>query len=335
MLDRPLGRARGDLLGREQRAADHHRGRLVHLVEDRVVRRAEPVADVPPGHGRLPNGGDVAGVVDALDLGLGRLAAGTSSSTPSSTPSAEASRIVSSSRIGCRGCSPPRSYPKQGRIPDDRSRRIHVGHPNRAPPTEPAHERHSVPGSVPGSGPGSGPGSAARHASSAIPAGGASPVLSPWGGPERWQPALANPGSPRPARDPSLAPSASPTQPANPVLSARPNQPGPPTQLGRPSCANPARQPNPGRPAAPTQPRPPSHAGQAPALPPCLGGLRCRPARQPAGQPGSGPVATGRSGSPLHSDHEPTYSPAGASALVTPATSSASTTDAAVTPEPQ
>jgi len=30
-------------------------------------------------------------------------------------------------------------------------------------------------------------------------------------------------------------------------------------------------------------------------------------------------VATGRRGSPLHSDHEPTYSSAGATALVTPA----------------
>lgn len=50
---------------------------------------------------------------------------------------------------------------------------------------------------------------------------------------------------------------------------------------------------------------------------------------------GSGPVATGRVGSADQFDHEPAYNAAGAAASATPDTSSASTTDAAVTPEPQ
>jgi hypothetical protein len=46
-------------------------------------------------------------------------------------------------------------------------------------------------------------------------------------------------------------------------------------------------------------------------------------------------VATGLDGSALQFDHEPAYRTAGASALVTPAISNASTTDVAVTPDPQ
>jgi hypothetical protein len=45
----------------------------VHVVEHGVVGGAEPVPDVPPGHGRLPHRGEVPGVVDPLDLLVGRL----------------------------------------------------------------------------------------------------------------------------------------------------------------------------------------------------------------------------------------------------------------------
>lgn len=62
-------------------------------------------------------------------------------------------------------------------------------------------------------------------------------------------------------------------------------------------------------------------SGEVPAVPAPSQPAHSQPAFSLAGQPGSGPVATGRVGSVVQSDQEPTYSAAGSPALASASTS--------------